>query len=252
MYHWDLPDDFDWLNDTVVDAFVEYAEFLFMTFPEIKHWITFNEPSTFCVMGYKTGEHAPGVKSEYQHLQCGHNVLRAHAKAVAVYRSVYQVPSDSTIGITLNYDWAYPWNPEDPADLAAAQLDHDFNLGWWADPVFLTGDYPESMKQRLGENLPSFTEEEKTSLRKSADFFGMNIYSGSYVKSTGDSYESTHIGMDGQLIGPRADSPWLYVVPNSIRKYLEYVNERYSLEAIYVTENGCDVPGERRANFERL
>jgi len=250
MFHWDLPDDYDWLEESVVDAFAQYAEFLLATFPEVKHWITFNEPSTFCVMGYQLGLHAPGIKSDYKHLQCGHNVLKAHAKAVEIYRARYQAASESTIGITLNYEWGYPWNASSPADQAAAQLDHDFELGWWADPVFLTGDYPDSMRKHLGDNLPMFTEQEKASLKGSADFFGMNIYSGNYIKADGDFYTNTYIGMDGEPIGPQADSDWLYVVPNSMRQYLEYVNTRYQPKAIYVTENGCDVPGERGASLE--
>merc|ERR1719330_2005071 len=153
-----------------------------MTFPEIKHWITFNEPQTFCVMGY----------------QLGHNVLKAHAKAVEIYRAKYQAASDSTIGITLNYEWGYPLNSSSPADWAAAQLDHDFDLGWWADPVFLTGDYPESMRKYFGDNLPTFTAQEKTSLKGSADFFGMNVYRGMYIKSVGDFYTATYTGMDGK------------------------------------------------------
>merc|ERR1712129_536022 len=51
------------------------------------------------------------------------------------------------------------------------------------------------------------------------------------------------------MIGPLADSPWLYVVPEAMRKYLNYVHKRYNPKAIYVTENGCDVPGEMTANL---
>ena len=48
-------------------------------------------------------------------LQCGHNVLMAHTKAIEICRAKYQAPSESTIGITLNYEWGYPWNASDPA-----------------------------------------------------------------------------------------------------------------------------------------
>lgn len=250
IYHWDLPTDYDWLDESVVPAFVQYAEFLFMTFPEVKHWITFNEPFTFCLVGYRDGVHAPGIKSEYKHYQCGHNVLRAHAKAVELYRNKYQ-QDDAQLGITLNYEWSYPWNASNPDDHAAAQVDRDFAIGWWADPIFLTGDYPPSMRAKLGDNLPNFTAEESARLKNSADFYGINIYGGGYVKSKPDgTYENTYIGMDGQPIGVQADSPWLYVVPNSMRKYLEYVHERYTGIGIYVTENGCDVPGEMGASLE--
>jgi len=251
MYHWDLPDDFDWLNDTVVDGFAEYADFLWETFPEVKHWITFNEPSTFCNQGYKDGSHAPGVVSTTAYWKCGHNVLRAHAKAWNIWKTKYQPDNSAVVGITLNYEWGFAWNTSNPADWTAAQLHHDFGVGWWADPVFLTGDYPESLRRIVGDDLPTFTEEEKTSLKGSSDFFGMNIYSGTFVKSTGvDTYSSTPIAIDGNKIGPRADSEWLWVVPTSIREYLKYIHKRYDLKAIYVTENGVDVPGEVGASLQ--
>ena len=44
---------------------------------------------------------------------------------------------------------------------------------------------------------------------------------------------------DGQLIGPKGDSSWLYVVPWGFNKMLHYVAERYDNPGIYVTENGA-------------
>lgn len=38
MYHWDLPEQLDWLDDEVVDYFLDYADFLFTTFPEVLCW----------------------------------------------------------------------------------------------------------------------------------------------------------------------------------------------------------------------
>ena len=43
------------------------------------------------------------------------------------------------------------------------------------DPIWL-GDYPASMKKKLGARLPEFTAEEKAALKGSADFFGLNHY----------------------------------------------------------------------------
>ena len=49
----------------------------------------------------------------------------------------------------------------------------EFMLGWFADPIYL-GDYPAVMRKLVGDRLPQFTTEEKTSLMKSSDFFGIN------------------------------------------------------------------------------
>lgn len=83
------------------------------------------------------------------------------------------------ISITLNSDWSEPLtNSQD--DIDAAQRSMDFMLGWFADPIYL-GDYPASMKQRLGNLLPRFTAAEKKLLKDSYDFFGLNHYTSAYV-----------------------------------------------------------------------
>ena len=57
-------------------------------------------------------------------------------------------------------------------------------LGWFSDPVYSTGDYPEVFKQQIKEAtekaglppLPKFTEEEIKLNKGSADFYGLNHY----------------------------------------------------------------------------
>ncbi len=48
-------------------------------------------------------------------------------------------------------------------------------FGWLLDPV-TKGDYPESLKVPMGEDLPTFTEQEKADLKGSVDFIGVNVY----------------------------------------------------------------------------
>ena len=42
----------------------------------------------------------------------------------------------------------------------------------------------------------------------------------------------------GGMIGPMADSSWLYVVPWGFNKLLHWVSDRYANPGIFVTENG--------------
>lgn len=59
----------------------------------------------------------------------------------------------------------------DPSDLETSDRDINFNLGWFAHPIYVNGDYPEVMKTNVAaksrfqgypkSRLPEFTFSEK-------------------------------------------------------------------------------------------
>ena len=75
------------------------------------------------------------------------------------------------VGITLNVDWWVPKNTESPADWIAADTATQFHFGWFADPIFTSGDYPDVMKQYIAKKsdgtsrLPEFTMKEKMMIK---------------------------------------------------------------------------------------
>lgn len=52
------------------------------------------------------------------------------------------------------------------------------------DPIFY-GDYPEAMRERLGDRLPKFSQKDKEVLRDSVDFLGLNHYTSRFVTHGG-------------------------------------------------------------------
>ena len=69
LYHWDLPqalqDVGGWENDTIVDRFTEYADFIFDRLGhKVKFWITINEPYNVANVGHGYGAAAPGNRQE--------------------------------------------------------------------------------------------------------------------------------------------------------------------------------------------
>jgi len=263
LYHWDMPQALEyryrsWLSPQAADAFVNYADVCFGAFGDrVKTWFTFNEPLTFANLGYATGVNAPGRcsnraictagNSTTEPYIVGHTVLVAHGRAVQLYRTKYQQAQGGKIGIVLNSDWSEPYT-QSPADVAAAQRSLDFMLGWWADPIWF-GDYPLSMKQRLGDLLPVLTPEQKSVIKGSYDFFALNHYTSRYVSEGPTTPENPQgilihdTDVNGNPIGPVAASHWLLVVPWGFQKLLKYVYQRYETP-ILITENGCDAPGE--------
>jgi beta-glucosidase/6-phospho-beta-glucosidase/beta-galactosidase len=75
------------------------------------------------------------------------------------------------VSITLDSDWKEPLDSGNPSDVTAAERAMQFKLGWFAHPIYVNGDYPEEMKQRVAakseaeglaqSRLPEFTAEEK-------------------------------------------------------------------------------------------
>jgi len=256
-----------------VSDFSNYADFVFDKFGDrVGMWLTFNEPWTFCWMGYGTGVHAPGRCSDRGRCFAGdstvepylaaHHVLLAHAEAVDVYRRKYQASQRGRIGMVLNMDHAKPLRST-PEDEAAANRAMVFQLAWFADPLMF-GTYPSDMIAVASKRLPAFTAEQASRVKGSVDFFGLNHYSSYYAaEPTGEPTGATwaddrhvntsYVDVNGDLIGPAADSDWLHVVPTGIRQALVWISARYRYPIIYVFENGVDVPGEDTMHLsERL
>ncbi len=259
LYHWDLPlalqlEDDGWLGEQLPDYFGAYADLCFERFGDrVKNWITLNEPWVITVLGHGQGLFAPGRVSNADPYLSGHHLLLAHAKAVAVYRNKY-AHQNGQIGITNNCDWREPLT-DSAEDIAAAQRAIEFFLAWFADPIY-KGDYPQVMKDRVGDRLPKFTEEEKKMLLGSSDFFGLNHYSTMYVAHDDDKEKERDVYANGGLVEDQdielsKDENWKLtfmgwpVVPWGCQKLLEWIDERYDRPPIYITENGCAYPDEK-------
>lgn len=245
LYHFDLPQALEdlggWKSPGIATHFDNYAKFCFQTFGDrVKLWITINEPLICAKLGYEDGIHAPGVKEKgISAYQVGHNLLRAHAMAWHRYDSEYRATQRGAVSLVLNSDWLEPLNPGSNEDIAATERDVAFTLGWFAWPVFVTGDYPEMMRsaiehrsKKLGYSgpprLPSFSDEDPTILG-TADFFALNYYTSRKVKAGGDAEQTLSMKSDQdaeELIDPSwpiCGVSWLAVVPYGLRKLLKYI-----------------------------
>ncbi|CAK4576247.1 unnamed protein product [Aphanomyces euteiches] len=274
LYHWDLPlalqtEHDGWLGGKiVVDAFAAYARLCFERFGDrVKNWITLNEPWCSAILGYGSGDMAPGrkLKGKTEAYISAHNLLLAHAHAVDIYRKDFKPKQHGLIGITLNCDFREPKPTSDAAaykkNQEAAERALLMDLGWFADPVYF-GDYPEVMKKRLGNRLPRFTDEESKLLKGSNDFFGLNHYGTAYAEPSANFEDDKPASPDGIIwddtgVALSADPKWLKTdmgwnaVPWGFRKLVTWIQARYSPEGgIYVTENGCACADDERAAAE--
>ncbi|KAF9476097.1 beta-glucosidase [Pholiota conissans] len=270
LYHWDLPqalhDRYNgWLNrEEITKDYVNYARVCFEAFGDrVKHWLTVNEPWCVAILGYGRGVFAPGRSSDRERSSAGdsstepwivgHSVIYAHANAVKMYREEFKPTQKGQIGITLNGDWAMPYD-DNQANIDAAQHALDFAIGWFADAIYL-GFYPPYMREVLGNRMPDFTPDEWALVKGSSDFYGMNTYTTNLCKAGGDdefqgNVDYTFRRPDGTELGNQAHSAWLQDYPEGFRSLLNYIWKRYKLP-IYVTENGFAVKGENDMPLEQ-
>ncbi|NWS83668.1 LPH hydrolase, partial [Toxostoma redivivum] len=262
LFHWDLPQALQalggWQNESIIDAFVSYADFCFSTFGDrVKLWVTFHEPWVISYAGYGTGEHPPGITDPgAASYKVAHTILKAHARVWHLYNDKYRSQQLGKVGLVLNSDWAEPKTPSSSEDVRASERYLQFMLGWFAHPIFVNGDYPDILKAQIQEvnqqcsmtvaQLPVFTEEEKTLVKGTADFFGLSHYTSRLVSAgtngmcTPD-YESIgNFSLHVDPSWPQAASSWIHVVPWGLRRLLKFVSQEYtgSKIPIYIAGNG--------------
>ncbi|XP_065865963.1 beta-glucosidase 12-like [Euphorbia lathyris] len=265
LFHWDLPQALEdeyggFRSSKIVDDFEDYVKLCFNTFGDrVKHWITLNEPWSYCMLGYVMGMGAPDRCSEWQKRNCtgghastepyivAHNQLLAHAAAVKLYKHNFQRIQKGVIGITLISSWFVPFS-NTKQDKHAAKRALDFMLGWFMEPITY-GDYPKTLRSLVGKRLPKFSKNQSQMLKGSFDFLGLNYYTANYAASRTsnanisfltDSHATLSTERNGIPIGPKAASDWLYVYPRGIRDLILYVKKKYNDPLIYITENGID------------
>jgi hypothetical protein len=136
-------------------------------------------------------------------------------------------------------------------------------LGWFGGP-WKDGDYPQSLKDTLGDILPKFTKKEKEIIKGSCDFYAIDAYTSYFVGAIKEGTQTcagnrtysgfpecvnqTSTASDGFGIGPAADAgaTWLKSTPVGIRKFLSTITKDLfpTVKDIQVTEFGFAEPFE--------
>ncbi|OWZ08594.1 Glycoside hydrolase [Phytophthora megakarya] len=177
----------NWLNTDVATQFETFAELVFNEFGyKVKYWVTFSEPLTFIRDVYGSREATEEIKPSHPYTLT-HNVLRSHAKVVARFRELQEenvVTDSARIGIALNAEYGYPVDETNALDVTAAERKMEFDLGWFLAPL-VTGDYPQMMRERVGERLPRFSPKESALVKGSYDVLMLNQYRSRVVTDCG-------------------------------------------------------------------
>ncbi|KAM4807654.1 beta-klotho [Rhinophrynus dorsalis] len=234
-----------WLNKTIIEAFTNYAELCFQVMGDlVKQWITVNEPN-------RLGQLYSKSDMTYQAV---HNVLIAHSMAWHVYDSKYRPVQQGYVSLALHTDWAEPANPFVKSHAEAADRLIQFDIAWLAEPIFGSGDYPAQMRQYILDKnqkglsssfLPHFTEEERSLVRGTSDFFALNHFTTRLVVHEPKNGSRSDFDRDINFFYDTTcliSAGGLAVVPSGLRKLLNWIKINYGDIPIYITANGIDDP----------
>jgi len=212
----------------------------------VHNWFTVNEMPCFIGLGYETGIHAPGRKENKQLVNQGyHHALLAHGEAVRAVRE-WGGPQ-ARVGVVHNPATPIPLT-ETEGDIAAARLSYERANGQLMAPLFL-GHYPEEFLRSAGENAPHVQDGDTQLISQPADFLGLNLYAGHFVRAGKDGEPQT-LPFPKQF--PRGDLPWIHVTPQTLYWAIRGAQEAYGVKTFYITENGAAFDDEMTSEGEIL
>ncbi len=235
LYHWDLPQPLEdrggWPVRATVDAYAEYVEVVVGRLGDrVRHWITQCEPWVIGWLGYGSGEHAPGRRSEYDALAAAHHVLLAHGRAVEIIRGA---STEAEVGITIDLVAFHPLT-DSAEDAAAVARADGLRNRWILDPV-LRGGYPEDVADRLAAVVPLLEDGDMQAIAAPLDFLGVNYYTRNIVRADAAGGEPVIVPAEG---AEHTEMGW-EVYPDGLHELLTRLRDEYDLPPVYVTENGA-------------
>lgn len=234
LYHWDLPqylgDRGGWVNRDTAYRFADYADQITRVLGDrVESYATLNEPWCAGFLSYRLGIHAPGLKDDRLGFQAAHHLLLGHGLALPAMRA--NAPK-ADHGIVLNFTPAYAAT-DSAADIAAAAYSDEENSHWYLQPL-LTGEYPQPVRERHPEWMPTVYPGDMEILARPIDFLGINFYTRAVVKA-GEHSDYESIPQDA----PKTDIGW-EIYPQALTDLMTGFKARYdNLPPIYITENGA-------------
>ncbi|GAA4813559.1 glycoside hydrolase family 1 protein [Nocardioides caeni] len=269
LHHWDLPqaleDEGGWLVRDTAERFRDFALTTYDALGDrVRHWTTLNEPWCSAFLGYTGGQHAPGRQEGVAGVIAAHHLMLAHGLTIDELR--HQGRADDVLGITLNLTVPEPFDPDELADVDAAERVDVFWNRIFLDPILL-GRHARGLEERTagmtwrGQTWQEFVRDGDLALIGAPlDVLGVNYYHGDAA--------SGRPHPEPELLGSRIVHPPRPVVspfpggaditfprrglpvtgldwevqPEGLTRLLVRLRDEYDAPPIHVTENGAAYP----------
>ncbi len=211
-------------NATFVDAFVNYGKIVLTHYADrVPIWVGFNEP--FLYSGNPIG-----VK----------NVVLATARLHLFYHN--DLKATGKFGIKLSDLFGVPSDPTNPEDVEAALRFQEFQIGSYANALYLGQEAPESWVSTF-DNVKNytgfrFTDAELQEVKGGCDYLGIDPYTYTIIKAPEGGVEAcqnnqthplwpyclvqTEQRPDGWALGYRSQS-YVYITPVQMREFFGYL-----------------------------
>ncbi|GAA1830169.1 GH1 family beta-glucosidase [Luedemannella flava] len=252
LYHWDLPQELEdsggWAARDTAYRFAEFSALTHEALGDRVHsWLTLNEPWCSAMLGYGTGEHAPGHQDKIATLRAAHHLMLGHGLAIQAMRPQH---AGNQLGITLNLH-AFTPASDAPEDADAVRRLDGIGNRIFLDPL-LRGEFPADLRADLApvSDLGHIQDGDLEIISAPIDLLGLNYYSRSAIAAA-----------EGEPHDPASHSPWIgservrhisrglpvtdmgwEIDPDGLRQQLLDVHAVAGDLPLYVTENGAAYP----------
>ncbi|HSX25746.1 MAG TPA: family 1 glycosylhydrolase [Chlamydiales bacterium] len=158
-------------NPKVVDEFVRHSLAMMEEFPEVTHWMTFNEPGVLGMQSCLMGDYPPGLKGDYAaNGRVIRNLLAAHCK---VYQEAKAKYGDlKQIGITHQWLKFLPLEGNPTEKMLSHHFSKNHNAIY---EFFKTGNFSLQAAGKANVQF-SIPKEEFEQNGKFMDFLGVQTY----------------------------------------------------------------------------
>ncbi len=216
----------DFNSEIVVDYFARYAAKVADTLGDlIPKWVTINEPMTYAVMRYLTGDFPHTHRGLGAFMEGVHNLLRCHAAAYHAIKERYPAALVST---------------SDNMQVFAAPADGTALDRWWARQVsrLYNDAWPAALHSGVFRG-PLGGKRFKY-LAGTSDFSGINYYTRFYMRFPPRAgFVEREWGPDAVVSDGNYGEVYPYGLYQMIRRVLPYG------KPIYITENGVPDAADR-------
>ena len=193
-------------------------------------WCTINEPNSYALLGYVTGDFPTKHRGIKVAMQVMANMLRGHA---AAYHAIHEIQAESRVGYAHHHRPMVAkrsWNPLD--QLMRSMRFSGTNMAF---PSALSTGVMKTAVARF--NVPE--------AKGTQDFLGLNYYSVDTISfhagKPNELFTHSEYGEDADL----SDTKFIANVPEGLFETIKWAVRSYPNLPILITENGVEDTGDR-------